>query len=48
MGNFLESVRAFIADKPEEAKDYRPTVVFVNEDNSISRITSYEKHGEIG
>lgn len=33
---------------PEEAKDYRPTVVFVNEDNSISRITSYEKHGEIG
>ena len=22
--------------------------VFVNEDNSISRITSYEKHGEIG
>ena len=33
---------------PEEAKEYRPTVVFVNEDNSISRITSYEKHGEIG
>ena len=32
----------------EEAKEYRPTVVFVNEDNSISRITSYEKHGEIG
>lgn len=33
---------------PAEAKEYRPTVVFVNEDNSISRITSYEKHGEIG
>ena len=32
----------------KEAKEYRPTVVFVNEDNSISRITSYEKHGEIG
>ena len=27
---------------------YFPTVVFVNEDNSIKKITSYEKHGEIG
>jgi aspartate 1-decarboxylase len=28
-----------------EAKNHKPTVVFVDEDNKISRITSYEKHG---
>ena len=33
---------------PKEASDNLPTVVFVNEDNSIKKITSYEKHGEIG
>lgn len=33
---------------PEEASTHLPTVVFVNEDNSIKKITSYEKHGEIG
>lgn len=31
---------------PEEAKSHTPKVVFVNEDNTISRITDYEKHGE--
>lgn len=33
---------------PKEASDHLPTVVFVNEDNYIKKITSYEKHGEIG
>ena len=33
---------------PKEASDHLPTVVFVNEDNSIKKITGYEKHGEIG
>lgn len=28
-----------------EAKEQKPAVVFVNEDNRISRITNYEKHG---
>ncbi len=28
-----------------EAKEHRPSVVFVDEENRISRITSYEKHG---
>ena len=28
-----------------EAKEHRPSVVFVDEKNRISRITSYEKHG---
>ena len=28
-----------------EVKDHRPKVVFVDEDNNVTRITSYEKHG---
>ena len=30
---------------PEEAKNHRPTVVFVDEQNKPARITRYEKHG---
>ena len=30
---------------PEEAKDFHPTVVFVDENNRPARITTYEKHG---
>lgn len=30
-----------------EAKEHRPTVVFVNEDNKITKVTNYEKHGTI-
>lgn len=29
----------------EEAKAHKPTVVFVDESNRVSKITSYEKHG---
>ena len=29
----------------EEARTHKPSVVFVDENNKISRITSYEKHG---
>ena len=31
----------------DEAKNFNPTVLFVNENNSISEITNYERHGEI-
>ncbi len=31
----------------EEAKQHKPTVVFVDEENQISRITNYEKHGRL-
>ena len=31
----------------KEAKEHKPTVIFVNEDNSIKEITHYERHGEI-
>lgn len=30
---------------PEEMKEHSPKVVFVDDSNAISRITSYEKHG---
>lgn len=29
----------------EEAKEHRPSVVFVDENNKIARKTNYEKHG---
>lgn len=33
---------------PEEAKDMKPQVVFVDAENKIKRIAHYEKHGELG
>lgn len=30
-----------------EAKEHKPKVLFVDEDNKIMRITSYEKHGKL-
>ncbi|MGN1031733.1 MAG: aspartate 1-decarboxylase [Butyricicoccaceae bacterium] len=32
---------------PEEAKTHKPTVVFVDEDNKISRVTNYERYGAL-
>lgn len=32
---------------PEEAKSHRPKVVFVDDRNKVSRVTSYEKHGRL-
>ncbi len=32
---------------PSEIKENPPKVVFVNQDNKISRITRYEKHGRL-
>jgi len=32
---------------PEEAKEHKPNVVFVDEENRIVRITNYEKYGEL-
>ena len=29
----------------EEAKTHKPQVVFVDDDNRIERVTTYEKHG---
>jgi len=32
---------------PEEAKQQKPVVVFVDENNHTTEITNYERHGEI-
>ena len=32
---------------PEEAKTFEPKVVFVDDENQISRCTNYERHGRL-
>lgn len=32
---------------PEEAKEHKPNVVFVNEENKIREVSQYEKYGEL-
>lgn len=32
---------------PEEAEKHKPKVVFVDDNNKITRLTSYEKHGRL-
>lgn len=36
---------AYASLTPEEAVAHRPKVVFVDEENRLMRVTSYEKHG---
>lgn len=38
-------IMCYASMTPEEAKTHHPTVVFVDDDNQIGRITNYEKHG---
>ena len=38
---------AYCEMEREEAIDHKPTVVFVDEENRVSRITNYEKHGQL-
>ncbi len=38
---------AYAQMTPGEAKEHKPTVVFVDDKNHVSRITSYEKHGRL-
>ena len=40
-------IMAYATMTPEEAKNHKPTVVFVDENNHVERITSYEKHGRL-
>ena len=39
---------AYTQVTPEEASELRPTVLFVDEKNKVTKVTNYEKHGEIG
>ncbi len=38
---------AYAQVSPEEAKELRPTVLFVDGKNQVTKVTNYEKHGEI-
>ncbi|MGL5635077.1 MAG: aspartate 1-decarboxylase [Sarcina sp.] len=38
---------AYCELEQEEAKNHKPKVVFVDEDNKINRVTNYEKHGQL-
>lgn len=38
-------IMAYTSVSAEETKTHKPTVVFVDDDNRIDRVTRYEKHG---
>ena len=40
-------IMAYVQITPEENENYLPKVVFVNDNNEITQVTTYEKHGEI-
>lgn len=40
-------IMCYAAMTPEEAKEHKPTVIFVDDDNKIIRTTNYEKHGRL-
>ena len=40
-------IMAYADLTPEEAREHKPTVVFVDDKNAVHRITSYEKHGRL-
>ena len=40
-------IMAYAQMTPEEAAQFHPQVVFVDEENKIKKVTTYEKHGQI-
>ena len=40
-------IMAYCNMDAEEAKTHKPTVVFIDEDNKVSRVTNYEKYGAL-
>lgn len=40
-------IMAYAQMTPEEVKAYHPTVVFVDDQNQVTGVTSYEKHGHL-
>lgn len=40
-------IMSYVSLTRDEASTYKPKVIFVDENNSISKISHYEKHGEI-
>lgn len=41
-------IMAYASMTLEEAKEHKPSVVFVDEHNKVTGKSTYEKHGEIG
>lgn len=40
-------IMSYAMMSPEEIKDNAPKVVFVDDENQITRVTNYEKHGRL-
>lgn len=40
-------IMAYADVTPEEAKTHKPKVVFVDDNNAVSRVTHYEKYGSL-
>lgn len=40
-------IMSYAQMEPEEIKENQPKVVFVDDDNKITRVTNYEKHGKL-
>lgn len=40
-------IMAYCQMDAKEATDHKPKVVFVDEENHISRVSNYEKHGQL-
>lgn len=40
-------IMAYAQLDAEEAKEHKPTVLFVDDSNRITRVTNYEKHGRL-
>ena len=38
-------IMSYASMTPQEAKEHKPRVVFVDDDNKIHRVSRYEKHG---
>ncbi|SDM48318.1 aspartate 1-decarboxylase [Lachnospira pectinoschiza] len=41
-------IMCYASYSDKEAKEHKPKVVFVDEKNKATRVTNYEKHGELG
>ena len=41
-------IMAYCEMDNDEAKEHRPKVVFVDDNNKISKLSRYEKHGKLG
>ena len=40
-------IMAYCTVTEEELKTYKPTVVFVDDDNKVEKVANYEKHGRL-